>query len=690
LTEIKPLEAAVLHKCNFNHSGHRINQKKMRRNRGCFLKSFLIALLFLAFSGNSIFSQGTDDCPDYKGKKADKVYDNALKAFLQRDYSEAIRSLNQVIEIEPDYVDAYFVLGLIYIEDSRMNLKTARKHFNRVIELCPGYDVYAYYHLARIAYGAGEYKDAHRYVTRFLEDVDLIRSDEDYEEAVQLLEYSAFFNELMGNPVPFNPKPVQGISTPLDEYLPIISPDNEMALFTRKIKIPPRRDDLTPQVRYRERFMYSRRNGPTFEEGGLMPLPFNQHDNEGGATLTIDNKTLYYTLCKHLEDRTYYNCDICYSEFRSGSWTEIQSISDKVNQPDSWESQPTITSDGQTLYFVSDRDGGYGGYDIYKTQKDESGNWGHPVNMGPKINTSGNEKSPFIHTDSQTLYFSSDGHMGLGGYDIFFTKHSEDGSWTDPENIGYPINSPEDDVGFFVSTDGHYGYFASNKFEGIGGWDLYYFDLYEEARPEKVLFVKGKIEEVDDSGLKETRVELKNTETKEVTSIPVDTITGEYVAAVLFREDHILTVKRKGYVQESNYISQIDPRYSSPAKLTVSLKPVEIGESYRLNDIYFDFNSFELGRESKIVIEEFADFLFDNPSMKVSIEGHTDNIGNEGFNLILSEKRAKSVYDHLISQGISTGQIDYRGFGQSKPIASNATDEGRALNRRTEFVIIEK
>jgi outer membrane protein OmpA-like peptidoglycan-associated protein len=645
----------------------------------------------MGLSGSPLFSQGTGDCPDYKGKRADKIYNKAVRSYLQRDFSEAIRSLNQVIGIEPDYVDAYFVLGLIYIDGRRQNLKAARSHFKRAIELCPDYDVYAYYHLARIAYGAGEFEDAYRYASRFLEDVDLIKSDEDYEEAVKLLDFSMFYHQMLSNPVPFEPKPVPGISTPLDEYLPIISPDNEMALFTRRIKIPPRRDDLTPQVRYRERFMFSRRNGPHFEEGELMPYPFNQHDNEGGATLTIDNKTLYYTLCKYLPGRTYYNCDICYSEFRNGAWTEIQSISEKVNLPDAWDSQPSITSDGQTLYFVSDREGGYGGYDIYKTEKDENGEWGYPVNLGPTINTPGNEKSPFIHTDSQTLYFSSDGHVGLGGYDIFFSKLNEDGSWNEPVNIGYPINSFEDDVGFFVSTDGHYGYFASNKFEGVGGWDLYYFDLYEEARPEKVLFVKGKIEEDEDlSGFNDTRVELKNAETREVTHVPVDTVTGEYVAAVLFREDHILTVKRKGYVQESNYFSRIDPRHTSPVTLTVSLKPIEIGESYRLNDIYFDFNSYELGRESKIVIEEFADFLLDNPSLKVSIEGHTDNIGTESFNLTLSERRAKAVYDHLISQGIASGQIAYRGFGQSKPVATNATDEGRALNRRTEFVIIEK
>jgi outer membrane protein OmpA-like peptidoglycan-associated protein len=262
--------------------------------------------------------------------------------------------------------------------------------------------------------------------------------------------------------------------------------------------------------------------------------------------------------------------------------------------------------------------------------------------------------------------------------------------WSKPKNIGYPINSYDDDIGFFVSTDGRYGYFASNKFAGFGGWDLYSFDLYEEARPEKVLFIKGKLLDETNTGFKNTRVELRNVESKKITEIEVDTITGDYVGAVLFRNDFIMTVKRKGFVPESKYISKINPRFTKPLDMFVDLKLIEVGISYRLNDIYFDFNSVELKPESKIVIAEFSDFLTDNPTLKVSIQGHTDNIGNGNDNLILSENRAKAVYEYLIKLGIIKSRLDYKGFGESKPIESNRTEDGRARNRRTEFVIIEK
>ena len=658
----------------------------------CTIKLYLAFLLLFSglFFPGLTKGQEFPDCLEITSKRANKAYDRAVRAFRVRNYSESIMYLNDALDIEPEFTDAYFVLGLIYIDDVRQNLAEARNNFLKVIDLCPYYDIYAYYHLARIAYGAEEYKKAYDYITLFLNDVDLIKSDEDYNEAVSILEYSRFYDEILSNPVPFNPKPVPGISTDEDEYLTIISPDNELALFTRKIKIPPRRDDLTPQVKYKERFMVSQRTNGEFKRGTAMPHPFNLNDNEGGATLTINNKELFYTLCKYTTGRRYYNCDICYSKKEFGTWTPIVSIGDEVNIQDTWESQPSVTSDGNTLYFVSDRNTGYGGYDLYKTTRDADGNWGYPENLGPTINTTGNEKSPFIHTDSQTLYFSSDGHMGLGGYDIFYSKLDTNGNWNMPENIGYPINSYEDDVGFFVSIDGHYGYFASNKFEGMGGWDLYYFDLYEDARPEKVLFVKGAIEKRTEEGFLQTKVELKNVESKKITNIPVDTITGEYVAAVLFRNDYVMTVKQKGFVNESKYISKVDPKFSKPLDVELSLQPIEVGMSYRLNDIYFAFNSYELAPESMTVIEEFSQFLKDNPTIKVRIEGHTDNIGSLQDNQLLSERRSESVLNHLVEQGISSSRLEYRGFGESKPVATNATDEGRALNRRTEFVIVEK
>jgi outer membrane protein OmpA-like peptidoglycan-associated protein/tetratricopeptide (TPR) repeat protein len=648
---------------------------------------FIILVLFL---NNGELQSQPETCLTPSNNKAEKTFEKAVRAYRQYSYPESIAYLNEVIRMEPEYTDAYFMLGLIYIEGKRMNLNAARSNFEEVIELCPQYDPYAYFHLARIAYGAEEYDKAKDYIAVFLEDVDRIRSDEDYNEAVAIEEYATFYEEVLDNPVPFDPKPVPGISTLEDEYLPIISPDNELALFTRRIKIPPRRDDITPQVKYRERFMVSRRKDGLFEKGEMMPHPFNLNDNEGGATLTIDNKELFYTLCKYTADNRYYNCDICYSRKKFGTWSEIKNLGDRVNLSNSWESQPSVTSDGKTLYFVSDRPGGYGGYDIYKTSRDTTGRWKAPQNLGPVINTSGNEKSPFIHTDSQTLYFSSDGKMGLGGYDIFFAKLDSSGRWSEPVNIGYPINSFDDDVGFFVSTDGHHGYFASNKFEGNGGWDLYSFNLYEGARPEKVLFVKGNVINAEEKDYKNTRVQLKSVSSRKVTDIPVDTVTGKYVAAVLFRDDYILTVKQKGYVNESRYIARVDPKNVEPLNFPIDLKPIEVGMSYRLNDVYFAFNAFDLPRESRMVIGEFYRFLHDNPTLKVSIEGHTDNIGKEEDNLLLSQRRAKAVYDHLISLGIAPSRLAYKGFGESLPIATNQTDEGRAKNRRTEFVIIEK
>lgn len=670
---------------------------KQKRSLALFQKRLISLLLNTTIVCGILFctaiytnAQTEDDCPEYRNSRTDKIYEKAIRSYRQRTYSESIQWLNDVIAIEPNYVDAYFVLGLIYIKENRMNLKAASENFTRVVEICPNYDVYAYYHLSRIAYGARNYQSAYDNIQLFLEDVDLIKSDADYEEAVRLLEFSKFYVDILNNPVPFDPKPVPGISTEYDEYLPIISPDNGMALFTRKMQSPPTRDDITPQMTYKERFMYSYRPDEVFEQGKLMPPPFNKHNNEGGATITINNKLLYYTLCKFTSGSRYYNCDICYSENVNGIWTPIESISDKVNLENTWESQPSITSDGKTLFFVSDRDGGFGGYDIYKTVKDANGNWGFPENLGSKINTVGNEKSPFIHTDSQTLYFSSDGLMGIGGYDIFLAKLNDDGSWNEPKNIGYPINSYDDDLGFFVSTDGEKGYFASNKFEGFGGWDLYSFNLYEEARPEKVLFIKGIVSAFEVGDYKNTHIELKNVESKKITEIEVDSVTGEYYGAVVFRDDYIMTVKKKGYVHESNYMSAINPRLSKPLDMFIDLKPIEVGMSYRLNDIYFDFNSVQLKPESIIVMDEFYLFLNENPTLKISIEGHTDNIGSDADNLILSENRSKSVYDYLVKRGIHINRMSYKGFGESVPIESNDTEDGRAWNRRTEFVIIEK
>jgi len=659
--------------------------------------TFVLLLIILipprSFPDQSQFfkESGGDSCKVKLEKKTEKIYQEGIDCLKRGNYNMAGMQMRNVIKDEPGCVDAYYVLGIVNYKKADNNLKEAEKNFRKVAELCPGYDVYTYYYLGEIYYSQENFGLAVKNLELFLKDVDKIKKDEDYNRAVDLLKYSKFYLDMISSPVPFDPKVVEGVSTPANEYLPILSPDNQMAFFTREIKLEPNKNSFIQESRMVEKFLYSQRmNNGKFDSGVVMPEPFNINDNEGGATLTADNNTLCYTVCKYDQVKKYLNCDIYVSENSGGEWGPIKNISDKINSSSSWESQPSISTDGHILYFVSDRPGGFGGYDIYRSVRSDSGMWGTPINLGALINSMGNEKSPYIHPDGKTLYFSSDGWMGMGGYDIFFAKFDEKTGWTKPKNIGYPINSPDDEVGFFVSTDGTQGFFASNKYKGNGGWDLYSFDLYDGARPERVLFIKGNIKSEASSEPLKARIELKNIETKRISQIPMDTLTGNYVAVAPFNSDYIMTVKKEDHVYESKYISKVDSLFKLPARVDYEMKPIELNKSYRINDIYFPFNSFQLTGESKIVLDQLIAFLTENPTISIQVQGHTDNIGNDAGNLKLSENRAQSVYDYLIENGIQQIRLTYKGFGKSMPVASNDTEEGRAKNRRTVFVITRK
>ena len=657
----------------------------------CRLQVILVILFPILLSCLQVRGQEPVPCSKTFNKKVEKLYDEGIGFFKKGNYTEALKTMKKVISEEPGFTDAYFVSGLIYFKRYNSNFKEAEKNFLKVISLCPSYDPYVYYYLGEICYSSDRFDSTVSYLSEFVRDVDRIKSDKDYNRAMDLLNYSNRYMEMIKKPVPFEPKVVEGISTIENEYLPIISADNQMALYTREIKLLSEKNSVFQTTRTKEKFMFSTLNSDgTFSEGEEMPDPFNRFDNEGGATLTIDNNTLYYTVCKYNKSNTYYNCDIYCSENVNGDWGPIKGVSDKINQSSTWESQPSISNDGKTLYFVSDRTGGYGGYDIYKSIKNEKGDWGYPVNLGPVINSPGNEKSPFIHPDGKTLYFASDGWPGLGGFDIFYSRIDEKGNWMKPKNIGYPINSQEDEISFFVSTDGAQGFFASNKLKGKGGWDLYSFELYKDARPDKVLFIKGTVKSETVAEPVKARIELKNLETKKISEIPMDTLTGNYVAVAPFYNDYVMTVKKEGYVYETRYISRIDTAYSIPAKLDLEIKPIEINKSYRINDIYFDFNKFDLSQESMAVLDQLIEFLTENPKIRIQIQGHTDNIGNDTDNLKLSENRAHAVYDYLVSKEIAKERLTYQGFGKTMPVASNDNDEGRAKNRRTVFVITGK
>jgi outer membrane protein OmpA-like peptidoglycan-associated protein len=558
--------------------------------------------------------------------------------------------------------------------------------------------------LGFIAWEDENYDDCIKYLKQYLDfkDDDEKKFNKDYEallsQSKQMIRYAKVYSELFKNKVPFDPKPVEGICTEKDEYLPIITSDDEMMLFTRKQPYV-NKDMVYETDKEMELFSYANRSKTTglFNKGQRMPYPFNKNGSEGGATMSIDNKHVFFTSCKD-EGGPTINCDIYTADNINGEWTEAKKV-EGINDPIFWDSQPSIASDGKTLYFASDRKGGRGGVDLYVTVKDlATGVWSKPENLGSVINTNADEKSAFIHSDFQTLYFSSDGHPGVGGFDIFFSKKGDDGKWSEPKNIGIPINTNRDDLGFFVSTDGHLGYFASNEpsrsnGKSIGKYDIFSFDLYKEARPDEVAFFRGKIEDHGQGDPKGFKVEVKDAVTNKITEAMVDTITGNYSVVVntKTKSDLIITVKKDNYAFSSQLVKKDSLISAKPVKINMAVDTIKVGKTYTLNNIYYNTNSADLDPSSAVVINEFAEFLKSNPSLKIEVRGHTDNVGDQKSNLALSTDRAFSVRDLLIAKGIEEKRlINFKGYGASVPVADNATEAGRAKNRRTEFVIVEK
>ena len=636
--------------------------------------------LFLFFSV-SIFSQ--NNCNKKISSIAKKHYKKAVSNVKKNQYSEAFFNLEQAFLEDENYIDALFLYGQLKMD--RQDFNIAQSFFVRILTLCPMYSSEVYWLVAEIAFNQEDYQLASDYYISYLRFLNLPKSKR--ELAQSNLEKAQFFIDIYSNSVPFNPSPVLDISTKDDEYLAILSPDNEMAFFTRR-----RVKKETGMLRAEtvEDFMVSKFKKSKFNSGNIMPHPFNSYNNEGGASLTIDNNELFLTICE--PTTTVKNCDIYYTYriLHDSSWAPLKRLDYPVNTSMTWESQPSISSDGNTLFFSSIREEGTGGSDIYSVTKQVDGIWGNLSCLS--INTEGDEKSPFLHPDNQTLYFSSNGHSGIGGLDIYYVKKDSSGIWGAVSNIGYPINSEFDDLGLFVSTDGKTAYFSSNKLDGIGGFDLYHFPLYKEARPERVLFVKGDVLDKFGEPVLEASVELKSLTTNTVTSFDVDDATGRYVAMMTLEkgEDVILTVNDSVHAFNSLYISYDDQNFEEVKTLDFDMKMMRVGESFPINNIYFATDSFNLNQQAKYILISFSEFLNNHQNIKIAIHGHTDSFGDDDDNFVLSSKRARAVHDFLINLGVSLNQISCEGFGEKKPLYSNHDEFGRSQNRRTEFFILDK
>lgn len=668
------------------------------------MKPRLLLFLFLLFCALPGFAQEEEDpCEQTMDKSSEKLFKKARDLQKSGKKEEALEIYDDILSEHPEYLDVNYYYAISYylpIEANRYQAKTKDKTdykkamaaFNRMYNVCPYYKPHCNLYAARLAYFNEDFAEAIKFAGVIVDNPELFSAPKDTAklgEAQLLIRKARFYDNILNHPVPFEPKPVSGISTSDDEYLGTLSPDGEHFYFTRRKDVVDQGPFSHGEKVSKEFFTSSDKKGGGFGAGTPLPSPFNRALSEGSPTINITNDMLIFT--KLVSTNGYHNYDLYYSEFVDDEWTEPKSLGSNINRNDSWESQASLSSDGKVLFFASDRPGGYGGADIWFSQRNSDGTWRKPVNLGPTINTPQDERSPFLHTDSKTLYFSSSGHDGMGGQDIFFSKLDEKNRWTAPTNIGYPINSENNEVDFFVSLDGKTGYFSSNNIDN-NDWNIYEFELYEAARPHVMMIVKGKVT-ADDGDLEGATVEIRDTATNVIATGIVNANSGNYAVATEVKKDDpqpvILTVKKEGHSYDSQIITpeQMDaPVVTKDAEV----KAIETGKVCDLRDIYYETNSYTLTQASKVIIALFVEFLKDNPTVKVEIQGHTDNIGNDDANLNLSELRAKAVYDHVLSKGIPADRLRYKGYGESQPIADNNTAIGRAKNRRTVFLIYDK
>lgn len=612
--------------------------------------------------------------------KALKFYKKAEDAYIHHENQRALRFLDKSLEKDEAFIEAYLLMGDIYVEQEQK--EKAIEVYNIVLSIDTAFFPKVYYFLGLLYLDTKQYQEAATKFYSYLKFDD--QSPAMRELATTMMQRARLLSDFYENPVPFDPVNVgPGINTLANEYMNSISADNEILFFTRRMVDTNRKKNRD----YLENIYQARKDSGQWKNASMLERLNDYHGRVGALTLSPDRKYLFFVAC-HAPDGEG-SCDLYYSMKEGDHWGEARNLGKMINTA-SWESQPTFASDGRTLYFASNRSGGYGSSDIWKSVLQHDGTWNKPVNLGLPINTRGEEMAPFIHPDNKTLYFSSDGHSGLGKADLFLSRLQTDSTWLKPVNLGFPINTDSDEINIIIDAEGKNGYISSDKLGGYGKHDIYYFELYDKIRPESVTYMKGIVFDAETKERLNASFELIDIEKdKKIVESFSDPETGEFLVVIPPNRNYALNVSKKGYLfysdnfQLKGFHAKMDPFVKN-----VFLKPIKQGETVVLKNIFFDYDKYDLRPESITELKKIIEFMKQNPEVEIEIGGHTDNRGGSEYNDKLSKDRAKAVYDYLIEHDIPQKRLSYKGYGFNQPIDTNTTDEGRANNRRTEFKII--
>lgn len=634
-------------------------------------RNIVIGLLTLFFAIGAT-AQAYD--PDKVKPKALARYEEAITLLKDGDTRNAVPVLLDCINIDSNFLDAYLSLagtmGELKQYQRSVNLYEKAKAKDPVY-----FNVYHLPYSINLA-GLGRFEDALVAVNNFLSIPNLSErgtKSAQYRKAT----YQFAIQYALEHPVTdYQFAPVNlgdSVNGPRSEYYPSVTVTDSLLVFTR------RTGDQ------REDFMQSTIINKRFGKAELIDGDINIEPLKGAITVSQDGEWLLFA--GNLSGPGLGGYDIYLSQFTPQGWSEPQNLGSTVNT-EFWESSPALSPDKRVLYFSSNRPGGYGGRDLYMSERLPNGRWGKAVNMGPKINSTGDELAPFIHADNQTLFYTSDGLPGYGNSDLFVLRKNDKGEWGAPENLGYPINTIENEGSLAVSADGLTAYYASDRSDSRGNLDLYSFQLRANIRPNRTLFVKGKvIDAKTKQGIPSTVELTDNNSNLVLMKVQTDEL-GDYLVTLPTGKDYTFTVNRKGYLFYSEVYTLSRKEADSTYQKDIQLNPVQLNASFVFNNILFATNSYALPANGLVELQQLIQILEDNPTLKVEISGHTDNTGNAKDNLTLSANRAKAIVDYLTEKGIAGNRLSYKGYGDTQPIADNNTESGKAKNRRTSFTII--
>jgi outer membrane protein OmpA-like peptidoglycan-associated protein/Tfp pilus assembly protein PilF len=614
-----------------------------------------------------------------KNKKATESFYAALEAYERYDLKNAERLLLEAIQRDKNFVEAYLTISQIYQETGRDEECIAAA--DQATKVNPDFFPSIYYNIANLLFKKGEYLRAAERYTKFLTYRN-IRAESAFMAKLKLQNCEFALNAI-ANPVPFEPINLgSSVNSSLDEYWPSLSADENTLVIT--VNLPFDTTSIASIYNRQEDFFITHRNETAeWEQVRSMGSPINSpRGNEGAQSLTADGNRMYFTVCVGV-------CNIFYSDkLPNGEWSKPAKLPEPVNLTNYSEKQPSISPDGRTLYFVSNRPGGKGKFDIWYSHKISDSEWGQPKSIGDTINSPFNEQSPFIHFDNQTLFFASDGHVGMGGLDLYLSRRVNDTLWSKPVNLGYPINTFTDEDGLIVNAKGTTAYYSSDRNTQTGR-DIYKFNLYPEARPQAVSYVKGVIRDAKTDWPIKANFSLIDVTTGEEIMKSSSEKNGEYLVCLPANRNYAFMASSPTYLFFSEHFNLKETHSATqPLEMNIYLNPISVGQTMVMRNVFFETASWSLKDESIAELGKLLDLLKQNSTMRIEVGGHTDSVGSDDENITLSEKRAKAVADDLLQKGIASERITWKGYGETKPINSNTTDEGRAKNRRTEIKII--